>query len=68
LRIVPDDGSTTYKNVHRGARALAEGLYAAIRKPRHAHASEGQRRKQALEQLAAFSILVRWVDGASLES
>ena len=52
LRIVPDDCSTTYKNVHRGARALAEGLYAAIRNPgMHTPAH------QALEQLAAFSIL-----------
>src|SRR5688500_12730267 len=33
LRIVPDDGSTTYKIIHRGARAFAEGLYTAIRNP-----------------------------------
>ena len=33
LRITQDDGSPTYKNLHRGARACAEGLYPAIRNP-----------------------------------
>jgi hypothetical protein len=68
LRIVPDDGSTTYQNVHRGARALADGLYAAIRSPGMHTPAKANDEHQALEQLAAFSILARWVYGASLES
>lgn len=33
LRLAQDDSSKTYENLHRGARAFAEGLYAAIRNP-----------------------------------
>jgi hypothetical protein len=33
LRLAENDGSKTYENLHRGARAFAEGLYAAIRNP-----------------------------------
>ena len=33
LRRMPDDGSDTCKSVQRGARALAEGIYAGIRNP-----------------------------------
>lgn len=33
LRLAKDDGSNTYENLHRGARAFAEGLYAAIHNP-----------------------------------
>jgi hypothetical protein len=33
LRLAEDDGGDTYKNLHRGARALADSLYTAIRNP-----------------------------------
>lgn len=33
LRRMEPDGSDTYKSVHRGAMALAEGIYAGIRNP-----------------------------------
>ncbi len=33
LRLMEDDGSKTYENLHRGARAFADGLYTAIRNP-----------------------------------
>jgi Protein of unknown function (Hypoth_ymh) len=33
LRLMPDDGSKTYQSVYRGARSLAEGLYAGVRNP-----------------------------------
>ena len=57
LRLLADDGSQTYGNVHRGARALAEGLYAAIRNP-GVHTMSGPDDEQlAMEQLAAFSLL-----------
>lgn len=70
LRLAADDGSSTYKNLHRGARAFAEGLYAAIRNPgmHTPHASAGGEEQLALEQLAAFSLLARWVDEASVET
>lgn len=69
LRLARDDGSKTYESLHRGARAFAEGLYAAIRNP-GMHTPEkrdGGQEQLALEQLAAFSLLARWVDQAQVE-
>ncbi|MDQ3153208.1 MAG: TIGR02391 family protein [Actinomycetota bacterium] len=67
LRVIPDDGSKTFKSVHRGVRAFAEGCYAAIRNP-ISHVQGELTEDQALEQLAAFSVLARWVDDASQET
>ena len=68
LRLMEDDGSKTYKSVHRGARSLGEGLYAGIRNP-SSHEVLGELEEHvALEQLAAFSLLARWVDAAWLET
>jgi hypothetical protein len=69
LRLMKDDGSKTYQNLHRGARAFADGLYTAIRNPgMHVPTyTEGGEEQLALEQLAAFSLLARWVDQANLE-
>lgn len=70
LRLAEDDGGRTYENLHRGARAFAEGLYAAIRNP-GMHAPEkvaGGEEQLCLEQLAAFSLLARWVDQADVET
>jgi hypothetical protein len=68
LRLMEDDHSRTFKNVHRGAAAFAEGLYTAIRNPGvHTLVDEGSEH-QALEQLAAFSILARWVNEAKVEA
>ncbi|MEC4571058.1 TIGR02391 family protein [Streptomyces virginiae] len=33
LRLMEDDGSDTFRSVHRGASAFAEGFFAAIRNP-----------------------------------
>ncbi|MEU9305582.1 TIGR02391 family protein [Streptomyces sp. NPDC048269] len=67
LRLRDDDGSDTYRNVHRGAMAFAEGCYAAIRNPNsHEDGLPELPEHQALEQLAAFSVLARWVDGATV--
>lgn len=55
---------------HRGARAFAEGLYAAIRNP-GMHTPEkvaGGEEQLCLEQLAAFSLLSRWIDQADVET
>jgi hypothetical protein len=37
LHIVPNNGSKDFANVHRGARAFAEGIYAGIRNPNQPH-------------------------------
>lgn len=67
LRLMADDGSKTYESLHRGARAFAEGVYAAIRNPGMHQPFESGEEHIALEQLAAISILARWVDEAKLE-
>jgi len=64
LRLMDDDGSDTFRNVHRGAMALAEGLYAGIRNPGAHEVGEQGVEQEALEQLAAFSVLARWIDSA----
>lgn len=70
LRLAKNDGGKTYENLHRGARAFAEGLYAAIRNPGMHLPQEdaGGEEQLALEQLAAFSLLARWVDQARIET
>lgn len=70
LRLAADDGGKTYQNLHRGARAFADGLYTAIRNPgmHKPQESDGGEEQLALEQLAAFSLLARWVDQATVES
>lgn len=68
LRLAEDDGGDTYKNLHRGARAFAEGLFAAIRNPGMHQAGHVDDEHLALEQLAAFSLLARWVDRARVVS
>jgi len=69
LRLAEDDGGKTYLNLHRGARAFADGLYTAIRNPgmHKPQESDGGEEQLALEQLAAFSLLARWVDQADVE-
>lgn len=66
LRLMENDGSKTFENLHRGARAFAEGLYAAIRNPGMHVPHDGGEEQVALEQLAAFSLLARWVDKATV--
>jgi hypothetical protein len=68
LRLAEDDGGDTYKNLHRGARSFAEGLYAAIRNPGVHQPERVTDEHLALEQLAAFSLLARWVDQSGVVS
>jgi hypothetical protein len=63
-----DDGSDTYKSVQRGAMAFAEGVFAGIRNPLSHEADHELSEQEALEYLAALSVLARWVDGASVEA
>lgn len=65
LRPHGDDDGKTARSFRRGIMAFAEGCYASIRNP--VSHDEGELHEQtALEQLAAFSVLARWVDEASV--
>ncbi|MFI6941978.1 TIGR02391 family protein [Streptomyces sp. NPDC050418] len=67
LRLMPNDGSDTFKSLQRGAAAFAEGCFAGIRNPNsHEDGLPELAENVALEQLAAFSVLARWVDTADL--
>lgn len=68
LRRMKDDGSDTYKSVQRGAMTLAEGVFAGIRNPLSHEADQELSEQEALEYLAALSVLARWVDAADLEA
>jgi hypothetical protein len=65
LRLPDDDGGRTAQNVRRGIRAFAEGCFAAIRNPA-AHDGGEMSETDALERLAALSMLARWLDQATL--
>ncbi|MCI1712649.1 TIGR02391 family protein [Bifidobacterium tibiigranuli] len=67
LHRMSDDGSDTFKSVQRGARTFAEGVFAGIRNPLAHEVDVEMSQQQALEYLAALSILARWVDGSTLE-
>ncbi|MEU1365032.1 TIGR02391 family protein [Streptomyces sp. NPDC005803] len=69
LRVVPDDGSDTFKSMQRGVMAFAEGCFAAIRNPNsHEDGLPELPEHEALEQLTAFSLLARWIDSATVET
>lgn len=67
LHRMPDDGSKTFKSVQRGARMFAEGVFAGIRNPLAHEADNEMPEQQALEYLAALSVLARWVDESTVE-
>lgn len=62
-----NDGSSTFKSVQRGARTFAEGVFAGIRNPLAHEVVQEMPEQQALEYLAALSVLARWVDESTLE-
>ncbi|MFE2672229.1 TIGR02391 family protein [Streptomyces mirabilis] len=63
-----DDGSDNYRSRHEGAGSFARGVYSAIRSPIAHELDHELEENEALEQLAAFSILARWVDEADVET
>jgi hypothetical protein len=67
LRLGDDDDGKTSRSVRRGIRAFAEGCFAAIRNPA-AHDGAELSETAALEQLAALSIVARWVEEARLRT
>ncbi|AOD24961.1 restriction endonuclease (plasmid) [Rhodococcus sp. p52] len=68
LRRMENDGSDTYKSVQRGAMSLAEGIFAGIRNPLSHEVDQELSEQEALEYLAALSVLARWVDEAEVEA
>ncbi len=66
LRRMKDDGSHTYKSVQRGAMNFAEGVFAGIRNPLSHETDQELSEQEALEYLAALSVLARWVDAATV--
>lgn len=64
-----EDDSKTARSLRRGIRDYASGCYAAIRNPK-AHEDPGIEtpEHEALEQLAALSVLARWVDSAAVKT
>lgn len=68
LRRMPDDGSRTYQSAQRGAMTFAEGVFGGIRNPLSHEASREMSEQEALEYLAALSVLARWVDTSTVEA
>jgi hypothetical protein len=66
LRPAGDDGGKSALSLRRGIMAFAEGCYAAIRNPASHDVLDELDEGPALEQLAAFSVLARWVDESSV--
>lgn len=67
LRRMTPEASDTYKSVQRGAMAFAEGVFAGIRNPLSHEADQELSEQEALEYLAALSVLARWVDESEVE-
>lgn len=69
LRIVQKDESENYRSMQEGVRAFAVGCFQAIRNPlSHLTADALDLGEfEALERLAALSLLARWLEGAVLE-
>lgn len=66
LRLCDDSNPDLFRDVHIGAASLGRGLYSAVRNPlNHVDAVEHQiGDAEALEALAGFSLLSRWIDRA----
>lgn len=68
LRRTKDDGSDTYRSVQRGVMTFAEGVFAGIRNPLSHEVDQELSEREALEYLAALSVLARWVDQSDVEA
>lgn len=62
LRFIGDSATPTIRSRMRGARGLAQACYAGIRNTAAHQQNVGWTAGVALEYLAAFSILARWID------
>lgn len=62
------DGSDTYRSVQPGAMALSEGVFTGMRNPLSQESDHELSEQEALECLAALSVLARWVDSSEVEA
>jgi hypothetical protein len=68
LRLALADGSAGFKDRQAGAMQLAGGLYTGLRNIGSHEVTDELPEHEALEQLAAFSVLARMVERASVET
>jgi Protein of unknown function (Hypoth_ymh) len=59
------EGSEAYRSAHEGAMSFGRGCFLGIRN-RASHDSTELDEQPALEQLAALSLLARWIDDAAV--
>lgn len=64
---VPRDDERMWADLHLGALHFTKGAFLALRNPR-AHMILYSEEPQALEELAAFSLVARWLDGCDVET
>lgn len=69
LRLMPDDGSEVYTSLHTGALAFGQGCFKAIRNVlAHEYGQLAEPpEEEALHYLAAFSVLARWIEKATVQ-
>jgi hypothetical protein len=69
LRLMPDDGSEVYRSLHAGALAYGQGCFKAIRNVlAHEYGQLAEPpEEEALHYLAAFSVLARWIEKATVQ-
>jgi uncharacterized protein (TIGR02391 family) len=66
LRLMPQEDSDTFRSLHEGTGALAQGAFQSLRNMVSHEESEEPEEHIALEQLAVFSVLARRVDDAEV--
>jgi uncharacterized protein (TIGR02391 family) len=69
LNLAEELGDKTISSIYQGISAFGKGLFQAVRNPL-AHEHPGAldtTEQQALECLAAFSLLARWIDQATVQ-
>lgn len=68
LRFLGDRSTDTWRSLQGGARSFSTGCFMALRNPvahNHEHPLQMQ---EALEQLAALSVLARWIDSCEVDA
>jgi hypothetical protein len=68
LRLTDSSNPLLFQDLHVGASNFGQGLYSAVRNVlNHVEADEHSiRESEAIEALAAFSLLARWIDKADV--
>jgi hypothetical protein len=62
LRLPGDPSDLTLKSRNNALRPFAQGCFAGIRNPAHHEHGDDWDEQRALEQMAALSVLARWID------